>query len=151
MESHQHEISLTIDPLVPFKHLPIEMLSSLPPSSSVVRAGRRGDGEASHAAGVAVTALHARQDRRGTDVPAEGSPLRTLEPNCGCAFVGCQVLTSIRAVQGQAQDGLSSALLVVFLDSARNLPVSLLFLPIMLLSAHIYAKVVLQKILMRRR
>ncbi|XP_075900608.1 extended synaptotagmin-2-A isoform X1 [Nelusetta ayraudi] len=33
-----------------------------------------------------------------------------------------EVLTSIRAVQGQANDGLSSALLVVFLDSAKNLP-----------------------------
>lgn len=33
-----------------------------------------------------------------------------------------QVLTSIRADKGQANDGLSSALLVVFLDSARNLP-----------------------------
>ncbi|XP_008289307.1 extended synaptotagmin-2-like isoform X2 [Stegastes partitus] len=33
-----------------------------------------------------------------------------------------QVLTSIRANRGQANDGLSSALLVIFLDSARNLP-----------------------------
>ncbi|KAJ8277577.1 hypothetical protein GJAV_G00076900 [Gymnothorax javanicus] len=33
-----------------------------------------------------------------------------------------QVLTSIRADKGQASDGLSSALLVVYLDSARNLP-----------------------------
>ncbi|KAJ8376790.1 hypothetical protein SKAU_G00073700 [Synaphobranchus kaupii] len=33
-----------------------------------------------------------------------------------------QVLTSIRADKGQANDGLSSALLVVYLDSARNLP-----------------------------
>ncbi|XP_030607331.1 extended synaptotagmin-2 isoform X2 [Archocentrus centrarchus] len=33
-----------------------------------------------------------------------------------------QVLSSIRADQGQANDGLSSALLIVFLDSARNLP-----------------------------
>ncbi|XP_041697902.1 extended synaptotagmin-2 [Coregonus clupeaformis] len=33
-----------------------------------------------------------------------------------------QVLTSIKADKGQANDGLSSALLVVFLDSARNLP-----------------------------
>ncbi|XP_029930837.1 extended synaptotagmin-2 isoform X2 [Myripristis murdjan] len=33
-----------------------------------------------------------------------------------------QVLTSIRADRGHANDGLSSALLVVFLDSARNLP-----------------------------
>uniref|UniRef100_A0A8C8G5A9 Extended synaptotagmin 2 n=1 Tax=Oncorhynchus tshawytscha TaxID=74940 RepID=A0A8C8G5A9_ONCTS len=35
-----------------------------------------------------------------------------------------QVLTSIKADKGQANDGLSSALLVVYLDSARNLPVS---------------------------
>uniref|UniRef100_A0A8C7THM9 Extended synaptotagmin 2 n=1 Tax=Oncorhynchus mykiss TaxID=8022 RepID=A0A8C7THM9_ONCMY len=34
-----------------------------------------------------------------------------------------QVLTSIKADKGQANDGLSSALLVVYLDSARNLPV----------------------------
>uniref|UniRef100_UPI003AB0AE4E extended synaptotagmin-2-like isoform X2 n=1 Tax=Centroberyx gerrardi TaxID=166262 RepID=UPI003AB0AE4E len=33
-----------------------------------------------------------------------------------------QALTSIKADRGQANDGLSSALLVVFLDSARNLP-----------------------------
>ncbi|XP_076005312.1 extended synaptotagmin-2-like isoform X2 [Genypterus blacodes] len=33
-----------------------------------------------------------------------------------------QALTSVRADRGQANDGLSSALLVVFLDSARNLP-----------------------------
>uniref|UniRef100_A0A3Q1AH93 Extended synaptotagmin-like protein 2a n=1 Tax=Amphiprion ocellaris TaxID=80972 RepID=A0A3Q1AH93_AMPOC len=33
-----------------------------------------------------------------------------------------QVLTSIRADRGHANDGLSSALLVIFLDSARNLP-----------------------------
>ncbi|XP_037313811.2 extended synaptotagmin-2 isoform X2 [Pungitius pungitius] len=33
-----------------------------------------------------------------------------------------QVLTSIKADRGQANDGLSSALLVVFLDSAKNLP-----------------------------
>ncbi|XP_019900914.2 extended synaptotagmin-2 isoform X2 [Esox lucius] len=33
-----------------------------------------------------------------------------------------QVLTSIKADKGQANDGLSSAILVVFLDSARNLP-----------------------------
>ncbi|XP_043919363.1 extended synaptotagmin-2 [Protopterus annectens] len=33
-----------------------------------------------------------------------------------------QVLTSIRADSDQASDGLSSALLVVYLDSARNLP-----------------------------
>ncbi|KAK6302602.1 hypothetical protein J4Q44_G00269570 [Coregonus suidteri] len=33
-----------------------------------------------------------------------------------------QVLTSIKADKGQANDGLSSALLVVYLDSARNLP-----------------------------
>ncbi|XP_035270936.1 extended synaptotagmin-2-A isoform X1 [Anguilla anguilla] len=33
-----------------------------------------------------------------------------------------QALTSIRADKGQANDGLSSALLVVYLDSARNLP-----------------------------
>ncbi|XP_061095644.1 extended synaptotagmin-2-A isoform X2 [Conger conger] len=33
-----------------------------------------------------------------------------------------QVLTSIRADKGHANDGLSSALLVVYLDSARNLP-----------------------------
>ncbi|XP_069031510.1 extended synaptotagmin-2 isoform X2 [Embiotoca jacksoni] len=33
-----------------------------------------------------------------------------------------QVLTSIKADRGQANDGLSSALLVIFLDSARNLP-----------------------------
>lgn len=31
---------------------------------------------------------------------------------------------SIKANRGHANDGLSSALLVVFLDSARNLPVS---------------------------
>lgn len=31
---------------------------------------------------------------------------------------------SIKADRGKANDGLSSALLVVFLDSARNLPVS---------------------------
>uniref|UniRef100_A0A674ALD3 Extended synaptotagmin 2 n=1 Tax=Salmo trutta TaxID=8032 RepID=A0A674ALD3_SALTR len=36
-----------------------------------------------------------------------------------------QVLTSIKADKGQANDGLSSALLVVYLDSARNLPVRL--------------------------
>uniref|UniRef100_A0A8D3C1F8 Extended synaptotagmin-2-like n=1 Tax=Scophthalmus maximus TaxID=52904 RepID=A0A8D3C1F8_SCOMX len=35
-----------------------------------------------------------------------------------------QALMSIKADRGQANDGLSSALLVVFLDSARNLPVS---------------------------
>uniref|UniRef100_A0A7N6ARV1 Extended synaptotagmin-like protein 2a n=1 Tax=Anabas testudineus TaxID=64144 RepID=A0A7N6ARV1_ANATE len=35
-----------------------------------------------------------------------------------------QALTSIKADRDQASDGLSSALLVVFLDSARNLPVS---------------------------
>uniref|UniRef100_A0A8D3D652 Extended synaptotagmin-2-like n=1 Tax=Scophthalmus maximus TaxID=52904 RepID=A0A8D3D652_SCOMX len=34
-----------------------------------------------------------------------------------------QALMSIKADRGQANDGLSSALLVVFLDSARNLPV----------------------------
>uniref|UniRef100_A0A673B3Y8 Extended synaptotagmin-like protein 2a n=1 Tax=Sphaeramia orbicularis TaxID=375764 RepID=A0A673B3Y8_9TELE len=34
-----------------------------------------------------------------------------------------QVLMSIKADRGQANDGLSSALLVIFLDSARNLPV----------------------------
>uniref|UniRef100_A0A3B4AYZ4 Extended synaptotagmin-like protein 2a n=1 Tax=Periophthalmus magnuspinnatus TaxID=409849 RepID=A0A3B4AYZ4_9GOBI len=33
-----------------------------------------------------------------------------------------QVLSSIRAERGHANDGLSSALLIVFLDSARNLP-----------------------------
>ncbi|XP_063741515.1 extended synaptotagmin-2-A isoform X1 [Eleginops maclovinus] len=33
-----------------------------------------------------------------------------------------QALTKIKADRGQANDGLSSALLVVFLDSARNLP-----------------------------
>ncbi|KAJ0059372.1 hypothetical protein NL108_015994 [Boleophthalmus pectinirostris] len=33
-----------------------------------------------------------------------------------------QVLTGIRAHRGHANDGLSSALLIVFLDSARNLP-----------------------------
>ncbi|XP_039999596.1 extended synaptotagmin-2-A isoform X3 [Xiphias gladius] len=33
-----------------------------------------------------------------------------------------QAMMSIKAVRGQANDGLSSALLVVFLDSARNLP-----------------------------
>ncbi|XP_040910491.1 extended synaptotagmin-2-A isoform X2 [Toxotes jaculatrix] len=33
-----------------------------------------------------------------------------------------QALTSIRAERGQANDGLSSALLIIFLDSARNLP-----------------------------
>ncbi|KAM9789306.1 extended synaptotagmin-2-B [Neosynchiropus ocellatus] len=33
-----------------------------------------------------------------------------------------QALTSIRAHHGKANDGLSSALLIVFLDSARNLP-----------------------------
>ncbi|XP_054430765.1 extended synaptotagmin-2 isoform X2 [Pteronotus mesoamericanus] len=33
-----------------------------------------------------------------------------------------QVLTDIRADKGQANDGLSSALLVLYLDSARNLP-----------------------------
>uniref|UniRef100_A0A672HMY7 Extended synaptotagmin-2-A-like n=1 Tax=Salarias fasciatus TaxID=181472 RepID=A0A672HMY7_SALFA len=37
-----------------------------------------------------------------------------------------QVLSSIKADRGHANDGLSSALLVVFLDSARNLPVFLL-------------------------
>ncbi|XP_056276258.1 extended synaptotagmin-2 isoform X2 [Pseudoliparis swirei] len=33
-----------------------------------------------------------------------------------------QVLASVKAERGQANDGLSSALLVIFLDSARNLP-----------------------------
>nr|XP_020468091.1 extended synaptotagmin-2-like isoform X2 [Monopterus albus] len=33
-----------------------------------------------------------------------------------------QVLTNIRAERGQANDGLSSALLIIFLDSAKNLP-----------------------------
>lgn len=114
------------------------------PSSPVVPAGGRGVGEASPAAGVAVTDVHARQSGRGTDVPAKGVLLlRTLEPNRGRVSVRCQVLTSIRAVQGQAEDGLSSALLVVFLDSARNLPVSLLMLPTMLLPARIDARVVL--------
>ncbi|OXB80276.1 UNVERIFIED_CONTAM: hypothetical protein H355_013674, partial [Colinus virginianus] len=35
-----------------------------------------------------------------------------------------KVLTSIRADKDQANDGLSSALLILYLDSARNLPVS---------------------------
>lgn len=35
-----------------------------------------------------------------------------------------QALASIKADRSKANDGLSSALLVVFLDSARNLPVS---------------------------
>jgi len=34
------------------------------------------------------------------------------------------VLTSIKADKDQANDGLSSALLILYLDSARNLPVS---------------------------
>lgn len=53
-----------------------------------------------------------------------------------------QALTSIRAVRGQANDGLSSALLVVFLDSARNLPVSLVQFPSMHLHRHFYTRVV---------
>lgn len=53
-----------------------------------------------------------------------------------------QALTSIRAVRGQANDGLSSALLVVFLDSARNLPVSLVQFPSMRLHRHFYTRVV---------
>ncbi len=39
-------------------------------------------------------------------------------------FFLSQALMTIKADRGQANDGLSSALLVVFLDSARNLPVS---------------------------
>uniref|UniRef100_A0A4W5LHU3 Extended synaptotagmin 2 n=1 Tax=Hucho hucho TaxID=62062 RepID=A0A4W5LHU3_9TELE len=49
-----------------------------------------------------------------------------------------QVLTSIKADKGQANDGLSSALLVVYLDSARNLPVRLevimCFIPVLVVS-----------------
>lgn len=36
-----------------------------------------------------------------------------------------KVLTDIRADKGQANDGLSSSLLILYLDSARNLPVGL--------------------------
>ncbi len=39
--------------------------------------------------------------------------------------VAFQVLSSIKADKGQANDGLSSALLLVHLDSAKNLPVSI--------------------------
>lgn len=39
--------------------------------------------------------------------------------------VAFQVLSSIKATKGQANDGLSSALLLVLLDSAKNLPVSI--------------------------
>lgn len=39
-----------------------------------------------------------------------------------------QVLSSVKADRGLANDGLSSALLVVFLDSARSLPVRLALL-----------------------
>uniref|UniRef100_A0A8C7KMC3 Extended synaptotagmin 2 n=1 Tax=Oncorhynchus kisutch TaxID=8019 RepID=A0A8C7KMC3_ONCKI len=42
-----------------------------------------------------------------------------------------QVLTSIKADKGQANDGLSSALLVVYLDSARNLPVIMCLKPVL--------------------
>lgn len=146
VKRHHHVLSLTIDLFVSFKLLCIEML---PPSSSVVPTGGRGVGEASPAAGLAVPAVHARQDGRGTEVPTEVSSSRTPEPNCGRVFVRCQVLTSIRAVQGQANDGLSSALLIVFLDSAKNLPVSLLLLPSMHLHARSYARVVMRKILTR--
>uniref|UniRef100_A0A7N6B699 Extended synaptotagmin-like protein 2a n=1 Tax=Anabas testudineus TaxID=64144 RepID=A0A7N6B699_ANATE len=39
-----------------------------------------------------------------------------------CLLLSPKALTSIKADRDQASDGLSSALLVVFLDSARNLP-----------------------------
>lgn len=38
-------------------------------------------------------------------------------------FFTLQVLADIRADKDQANDGLSSALLILYLDSARNLPV----------------------------
>lgn len=47
--------------------------------------------------------------------PSETHPLSASPP--------LQVLTDIRADKGQANDGLSSSLLILYLDSARNLPV----------------------------
>lgn len=38
-------------------------------------------------------------------------------------FLSNQVLRSVRADRSLANDGLSSALLVIYLDSAKNLPV----------------------------
>uniref|UniRef100_A0A3Q3WZL5 Uncharacterized protein n=1 Tax=Mola mola TaxID=94237 RepID=A0A3Q3WZL5_MOLML len=55
-------------------------------------------------------------DKKVSNSPFHHKLSRSLSPS--------QVLMSIKADRGPANDGLSSALLVVFLDSARNLPVS---------------------------
>lgn len=52
---------------------------------------------------------------------------------------------SIKAVRGQANDGLSSALLVVFLDSARNLPVSQSAPNVRELTASSYSQILLRR------
>lgn len=47
-------------------------------------------------------------------------------------FMSNQVLRNVRADRSPASDGLSSALLVVYLDSAKNLPVRFACVPVSL-------------------
>lgn len=88
----------------------------------VVRSGGNVHGEAPLKTGVALSAVHAREAGAGTvHYFARRRRRFTLTP----LFLPSsnQVLRSVRADRSLANDGLSSALLVVYLDSAQNLPV----------------------------
>ena len=109
--------------------------------SSVVCFGRSGLREAAPQTGVVVSAAHAWEAGPGTGFTDRNRSFASTHMTVQPTLVLCQSLTSyaasptllprtpkalmtIGADRGKANDGLSSALLVVFLDSARNLPVS---------------------------
>lgn len=85
--------------------------------------------EAPPQTGVVNAAGHAWEAGSGENHPARarswGEASDRILVKAVIFFFQSQALMSIKARPAKANDGLSSALLIVFLDSARNLPVSL--------------------------
>jgi len=107
----------------------VQMYENIPGlSSSVVFSGRCGHREAAPQTGVVVSAAHDGEAGRGTGSAPAVFICKASQPTenqpVAVSVLLPQALASIKADRGHANDGLSSALLVVFLDSARNLPVS---------------------------
>ncbi len=99
-------------------------------SVAVVWPGRSFYRETPPKTGVAVSALHSWEAGSGTTLNNKLSCSNRAD-NGGfslwlmhfLSFLIKQVLRSVRADRSLANDGLSSALLVIYLDSAKNLPV----------------------------
>lgn len=107
---------------------PVMVVTSWYPFVLVVLIGRRSTREAPPQTGLVDASGHAWQAGSGKNSPVRTrwcrrASAQVLEPSAVFCFQS-QALISIKADRTKANDGLSAALLVVFLDSARNLPVS---------------------------